>query len=287
MRQKKKKEIVCSTTGKNDELRTIDIDDLTISYKISGSGPPLVFFHGWIGHEDTFGLCHEGFGRHFTVYRLAWPGYGGSTPMHGFSIEDFVEVGRKFMEKLGLKDVTLMGNCLGGNVAMEFAERHPEYLSKMILIETHAYFPNYLYPLLTPGLGAFIYWFVFKNMTMFNVLNSFMPLQKKDISDDFPYTWEGFERTRIRSALGFLRAVYKFSKKIGVLYVDNYKVDVPILYVEGGKTFGPVGLFSQKVREHFKNTEIISLPEAEHNPVCEIPEIFNERVLRMMGFNGD
>lgn len=281
----RKKEIKCSTAGKNDELRTVDIDGLTISYKISGSGPPLVFFHGWIGHEDTFGLCHEGFGRFFTVYRPAWPGYGGSTPMPGFTIEDFVEVGKKFMDKLGLKNVTLVGNCLGGNVAMEFAQRHPEYLSKMILIETHAYFPNYLYPLLTPGLGAFIYWFVFKNMTMFNVLNSFMPLQQKDISDDFPYTWEGFERTRIRSALGFLKAIYRYAKKMGDDYVDNYKVDVPILYVEGGKTFGPVGTFSRKVREHFDNTEIVSLPEAEHNPVCEKPEIFNERVLKTMGFD--
>jgi pimeloyl-ACP methyl ester carboxylesterase len=120
---------------------------------------------------------------------------------------------------------------------------------------------------------------------MFNVLNSFMPLQQKDRSDDFPYTWEGFERTRMKSALNFLRAIYKFSKKTGDDYVDNYKVDVPILYVEGGKTFGPVGTFSQKVREHFENTEIVSLPEAEHNPVCETPDIFNKRVLKTMGFD--
>ncbi len=274
-------------SNENEELLTVDIDDLTISYKKSGSGPPLVFFHGWIGHEDTFALCHEAFARHFTVYRPAWPGYGGSTRMpSNFTIDDFVELGRKFMLKLGLKDVTLIGNCLGGNVAIELIQRYPEMIKKLILVEVHAYFPKYLLPLVIPGINWFIYILVFRTSAIFNFINSFMPIQQSDVKDDWPYVWEGFKRTPIRSALTYLKAIYRFSKVHEKLYVESFRLDKPVLYVEGGRTFGPVGAFSRLVRIHFKNLEIVSIPEGEHNPVCERPEIFNERVLGALGFEG-
>ena len=271
----------------NEDRYTVDIDGLKISYKKSGSGPPLVFFHGWIGHEDTFALCHEAFARHFTVYRPAWPGYGGSSRMPAkFSFDDFVELGRKFMLKLGLKDVTLIGNCLGGNVAMEFVKRYPEMIKKLILIEVHAYFPKYLLPLVISGLNRFIYIAVFKTSTMFKFLNSFMPIQQSDVQDDWPYVWEGFERTPVRSALIYLKAIYKFAKVHEKLYLDTYRIDTPVIYVEGGRTFGPVGSFGRLAKIYFKNLEIVSIPEGEHNPVCERPEIFNERVLGALGFEG-
>jgi len=97
------------------------IDGTTISYKKSGAGPPLVFFHGWIGNEDTFGFCHEAFARHFTVYRPAWPGYGASGPLGQFSIEHLVELGRGFIRALGYDRVTLFGNCLGGGLELPLA----------------------------------------------------------------------------------------------------------------------------------------------------------------------
>jgi len=37
---------------------SVFINRTAISYKKSGAGPSLVFFHGWIGNEDTFGPCH-------------------------------------------------------------------------------------------------------------------------------------------------------------------------------------------------------------------------------------
>jgi len=266
-----------------EERRTVEIDGRNISYKISGSGPPLVFWHGWIGHEDTFGLCHEGFAEHFTVYRPAWPGYSKSEPMHGFSMQDFVELGKKFFDKLRLKDITLFGNCLGGNLAMEFAQQYPDYLKRLVLIEVHAYFPKYLYLFLIPVIGPIIYSLVFKNITGFNMINSFMPIQAK-LEDDWPYVWEGFERTPVRSSLGFLRAIEKFARNKFGEYLDTYRVDIPTVYVQGGKTFGPVGEFAKHVPIYFKNLTTVSIPEGEHNPVCEVPDIFNERVLAAMGY---
>ena len=268
----------------HEENIMVDIDGLNISARVSGKGPPLVFYHGWIGNETTFEMCHKDFARHFTVYRPAWPGYGDSVQKTGFSIEDFVEIGRKFIQKLGLKDITLIGNCLGGNVAMEVARTYPELVSRLILIEVHAYFPRYLFPLLVPKVNKLIYRMVFKSTTGFKILNSIMPLQQSDGNNGWLYTWEGFERTDIKSALSFLRAIRQFSKEHGQNeYVKGYRTDVPILYVEGGKTFGPVAEFGNVINKDEMNIEVISIPESYHNPVVEKPELFSKRVLINLG----
>jgi pimeloyl-ACP methyl ester carboxylesterase len=266
-----------------ESIITTEIDGLTISTKVSGSGPPLVFYHGWIGNEDTFGMCHEAFARHFTVYRPAWPGYGGSTPLPHFTFEDFIELGRKYIEKLNLGKITLVGNCLGGNIAMEVVQRYPELIERLILIEVHAYFPKYLYPLLIPKFNAFLYRTVFKTATGFNFLNSFLPLQQSNGNNGWLYTWEGFERTRVESALDFLSAIHRFSKGRFAAYRKTYRTDIPVFYVEGGKSFGPIGEFGKLVHTYFRNLTVISIPESLHNPVVEKPEIFNERVLRALG----
>jgi pimeloyl-ACP methyl ester carboxylesterase len=283
MRLREKSAPVVRRKKAAEELIMTEIDGLKISTKISGSGPPLVFYHGWIGNEDTFGMCHEAFARHFTVYRPAWPGYGGSTPLPHFKFEDFIELGRKYIEKLRLGRITLIGNCLGGNIAMEVVQRYPKLIEKLILIEVHAYFPKYLFPLLIPKFNKLLYRAVFKTGAGFNFLNSFLPLQQSNGNNGWLYTWEGFERTSIDSALDFLAAIHRFSKGRFALYRQTYRTDVPVFYVQGGKSFGPIGEFSKLVDTYFKNLTIVSIPESYHNPVVEKPELFNERVLRALG----
>ena len=260
------------------------INGSSISYKKSGSGPPLVFFHGWIGNEDTFGPCHIGFAHHYTVYRPAWPGYGNSSPLTDFSIEDLVEIGKNFIQAMGHTSVTLIGNCLGGNVAMELARRYPGMVERLILIELYAYFPRYLYLLLVPGFNKILYRMVFKTSFGFNLLNSFMPLQQTNGNSNWMYTWEGFNRTPVESALGFLKAIHRFSKKILKIHKESYRTNLPVIYIEGGRSFGPVKDFINVARLCFHNLIIIGMPESLHNPVVERPELFNQRVLKILNY---
>lgn len=254
----------------------------SLSYKKSGSGPPLVFFHGLIGNEDTFALCHKAFASHFTVYRPAWPGYGNSPPLPDFSIEDLVEIGKYFIQSLGDPSVTLVGNCLGGNVAMELARRHPEMVRRLILIELYAYFPWYYVLLLVSGLNRMLYRFAFKTRIGFSILNSFMPLQKTNGNNGWMYTWEGFNRTSVESALGFLKAIRRFSKRMHRVYIDSYRSSLPVIYVEGGRSFGPVKDFIDLARLCFLDLTVVGIPESLHNPVVEQPTLFSQRILEIL-----
>lgn len=270
------------SSNQSDTSSLVLINGSSISYKKSGSGPPLVFFHGLIGNEDTFGLCHVDFASRYTVYRPAWPGYGNSSPLPDFSIEDLVEIGRNFILSIGHTPVTLVGNCLGGNVAMELARLYPNMVKRLILIELYAYFPWYFYLLLVSGLNKILYRIVFKTSICFNLLNSFMPLQQTNGYNGWMYTWEGFNRTRVESALDFLKAIRRFSKKMYKVYKESYRTNLSVIYVEGGRSFGPVKDFIDLARLCFHNLTIVGIPESLHNPVVEQPGLFSRRILKIL-----
>jgi pimeloyl-ACP methyl ester carboxylesterase len=266
-----------------EEQRFIDLNGTHLSYKVSGEGPPLVFHHGWIGNEDTFAMCHQGFARYYTVYRPAWPGYGKSTPLKRFSIEDLAELSHEFITRLGLRHPVMVGNCLGGNVAMELARVYPRLISRLVLVEIYGFFPDLYRLLLVPGFNRILYRLLFKTRTGFNLLNSYMPLQMTNGNNGWEYTWEGFLRTHAASALEFLRAIYIFSKSRFGQYRENYRSDIPAIYVSGGKTFGPAAEFGATVGTLFRDLSVVSIPESMHNPVVEQPEAFQELVLQALG----
>ncbi len=266
-----------------EEQRFVDLKGVRLSYKVSGGGPPLVFHHGWIGNEDTFAMCHQGFARYFTVYRPAWPGYGDSSPLKKFSIEDLAELSHEFITRLGLRRPVMVGNCLGGNVAMEFARVYPRLISRLVLVEIYEFFPEVYRILLVPGFNRFLYHLLFKTRPGFNLMNTCMPLQMTNGNNGWEYTWEGFLRTHAESALEFLRAIYIFSKSRFGLYRENYRSDIPAIYVSGGKTFGPAAEFGAIVDNLFSDLSVVSIPESMHNPVVEQPEAFQEKVLAALG----
>jgi len=266
-----------------EEHRFIDLKGVRISYKVSGGGPPLVFHHGWIGNEDTFAMCHQEFARYFTVYRPAWPGYGDSSPLKRFSIEDLAGLSREFIERLGLQGAVMIGNCLGGNVAMELARAHPRLISRLVLVEVYDFFPGAYRLLLVPGLNRILYDLLFKTRPGFSLLNTFMPLQMTNGNNGWEYTREGFLRTNTGCALEYLRAIYHYSRCEKNRYRVEYRSDIPAIYVSGGKTFGPAAEFGKIVSILFGNLTVVSIPESLHNPVVEQPEAFRGKVLDALG----
>ncbi len=262
---------------------SVFINRTAISYKKSGAGPPLVFFHGWIGNEDTFGPCHAAFARHYTVYRPAWPGYGNSPPLPDVSIEALVEIGRNFILAMGHPPVTLVGNCLGGNIAMELLRRYPGLVNRLVLIEMYAFMPWYLHLLLIPHLNVLLFKLLLNSTKGFRFLNSLLTTRVAGDGDGMRYIEEGFHRTSARTAIDFIRAVNRFDKRYRPLYHEHFRTDVPTIYVEGGRNFKPISVFRETAHMYFRNLTVVSIPESLHVPVAEQPGLFSARVLSHLG----
>ena len=116
-------------------------DGARLAYATVGEGPPLVRAAHWITHLDyewaspVWQHWIEGLSRGRTLVRYDERGCGLSDhDPYDVSLESFVQDLETVVDDLGLERFPLMGVSQGGPVAIEYAHRHPERVSRLILV---------------------------------------------------------------------------------------------------------------------------------------------------------
>ena len=120
-------------------------DDVRIAYGTHGDGPPLVFVRGWISHLEfmwqdvAFRAFFETLAQQFRVVRYDGRGNGLSDrEVEEIDFEALILDLEAVIDRLALEEVTLYGTTFGGPIAIGYAARHPERVSKLILACTYA-----------------------------------------------------------------------------------------------------------------------------------------------------
>ena len=116
-------------------------DGVRIAYATVGDGPPLVRAAHWMTHLDyewdspVWRHWMEGLsrGRTFVRYDERGCGLSDQDPAD-ISFEAFVRDLETVVDELGLERFPLLGLSQGGPVAVEYAVRHPERVSRLILV---------------------------------------------------------------------------------------------------------------------------------------------------------
>jgi pimeloyl-ACP methyl ester carboxylesterase len=120
-------------------------DNVRIAYACTGSGPPLVKAANWLNHLELdwesplWGLLiHELSARHQLV-RYDERGNGLSQwEVEDISFDAFVRDLEVVVDGLGLERFPLIGISQGCAVSIEYAARHPERVSRLVLIGGYA-----------------------------------------------------------------------------------------------------------------------------------------------------
>lgn len=115
-----------------------DAAGLPIHYYHAGrGGPPLVFVHGLGGSAENWLFLFPRLSKEFQVYALDLPGFG-RTPLapEGTNIRTHALYLQRFLDTLGLSQVTLVGNSLGGWIATRFALDAPERVRHLYLLNS-------------------------------------------------------------------------------------------------------------------------------------------------------
>ncbi|MFC6672092.1 alpha/beta fold hydrolase [Marinobacterium aestuariivivens] len=124
---------------------------LELHYHDAGQGLPVIFIHGsgpgasgWSNFKQNYPLFAEA-GYRAIVPDL--PGYGlSSKPETEYVLDLFVEALFGLVDELGLERYALVGNSLGGAIAIKMALDRPQQVSRLILMapgglmEKEAYF---------------------------------------------------------------------------------------------------------------------------------------------------
>ena len=108
--------------------------DISLHYQAYGQGRPLVLLHGNGGDSGYFSQLIPAFARHHRVIAVDTRGHGhsprGQAP---FSIRQFAQDLKAFLDQHGLTQVDLLGFSDGGNIALTFALQYPASLRRLVL----------------------------------------------------------------------------------------------------------------------------------------------------------
>jgi pimeloyl-ACP methyl ester carboxylesterase len=109
-------------------------DGLTLRFDERGSGRPVLVLHGGAGPQSVAGFA-AALAARAHVITPTHPGFGGLARPEWFdSVDDLAHAYLELLERLDLRDVTLIGFSIGGWIASELAVRDSSRLGHIILV---------------------------------------------------------------------------------------------------------------------------------------------------------
>lgn len=247
-----------------------------------GDGPPLVFIHGSgpgasgrSNFRGNIGVLAE------AGYRAIAPdliGYGDSSKPSGidYTLDLFTDTLVEALDKAGIGRATLVGNSLGGAIAIKIALDRPELVDKLILmapggIETReTYFAM-------PGISKMVGDFTsadFDEAAMGNLLSNLV-YDPSILSDELIAERYAVARTQTRDVLARMR-VPDLTPRLGEL-------KVPILGFWGvNDDFCPAS-GAQKILTACPDSRFVLFSHVGHWVMVEKAEEFNRYVLDFLG----
>ena len=145
--------------------RFLDVGGAEVAYRRVGTGPDVLFVHGWPVHGATFRKLLPHLADHVTCHLIDLPSSGSSrfdetTPL---SIGQHIETVRRVADSLGLASFSVIGHDSGGMIARHALAGDPRVRS-MGLIDTEQpqglnwRFRLFLAGRNLPGFGSTLAW---------------------------------------------------------------------------------------------------------------------------------
>ena len=240
------------------------VEKFGFKYLTAGKGNPIIILHGLMGGLGNF----ESFISHFPQvgYKVIMP----ELPIYTASILDtnvkfFANYINKFINLLGLKHVILVGNSLGGHVALLHSKLFPKVTKALVLTGSSGLYENSMgdtYP--KRGDYEFI-----KKKTQ-NVFYS-PKIATKEIVD------EVFESVNNRNKVIKILAMAKSAIRHN-MSKDLPKICVPVALVWGKNDSVTPPKVAEEFHQLLPDSSLFWIDKCGHAPMMEHPKKFNNIV---------
>jgi pimeloyl-ACP methyl ester carboxylesterase len=130
------------------ELTYLELHGDRIAYREAGKGHALLLIHGMAGSSATWRAIIPLLSKKYRVVAPDLLGHGMSAKPRGdYSLGAFAVFLRDLLDELGIDRATVVGQSLGGGIAMQFAHQHRDHCERLALIGSGGLGPD-LSPLL-------------------------------------------------------------------------------------------------------------------------------------------
>jgi pimeloyl-ACP methyl ester carboxylesterase len=225
-----------------------------------GEGEPLVLLHGLFGALSNFKDLIEHFRLHYKVIVPLLPLF--ELDILHTSVGGLAKHVNKFLEARELQNVHLLGNSLGGHVALVHTLKHPERIKSLTLTGSSGLFENGMGDTY-PKRGDYEYIRKKTELTFHNPA-----MATKELVD------EVFEITRNRLKVIKIIALAKSAIRNN-LGEELATIKQPTLLVWGNNDTITPPFVAREFNKLIPNSELHFIDQCGHAPMMERPHEFN------------
>ncbi len=233
-------------------------------YIEQGKGEVLLLLHGLMGALSNWEYVIEEFSKEYRVIIPMLPIY--ELPLLTIGVKTLSKFVHKFVKFKELEDVVVLGNSLGGHVALIYALNHPEKLKSIVLAGSSGLYENAF------G-GSFprreSYEFI-KGKTEYTFYDP--KTATKELVD------EVYESVNNRHKVIRLLAMAKSAIRHNMAK-ELHKIHVPVALIWGKNDKITPPEVAVEFSQLLPNAELTWIDQCGHAPMMEQPEEFN-RILK-------
>jgi pimeloyl-ACP methyl ester carboxylesterase len=118
--------------------RYIQVNGINTRYwQMGDRGSKIILLHGGNGSIEFWLYNLPALAKHHRVYAFDMVGSGKSDfPIASYSLTDQAEFLAGFMSALNIDSATLIGNSMGGGVALKFTRLYSDRVDKLVLVDS-------------------------------------------------------------------------------------------------------------------------------------------------------
>ena len=225
-----------------------------------GEGEPLVLLHGLFGALSNFENLIEYFRQHNKVIVPILPLFELDI-LHS-TVGGIAKFVHRFLETKDLKNVHLLGNSLGGHVALIHVLKHPERIKSLILTGSSGLFEN--------GMGDSYpkrgYYEYIKNKTELTFYDP--KTATKELVDEV----YGIINNRIKAIKIISLAKSAIRNNLGE---ELNQIKQPTLLIWGNNDNITPPFVAREFNKLIPNSELHFIDKCGHAPMMEVPDEFN------------
>lgn len=115
---------------------TFTLERHTLAYRVVGQGSPLVLIHGFGVSGQIWQAMLPYLAQQYQVFIVDLPGYGKSTFTPPWRLREMAPLLITWLRELGLSAVAMMGQSMGGAIALHISVLAPEMVERLVLVSS-------------------------------------------------------------------------------------------------------------------------------------------------------
>ena len=230
-------------------------------YIEEGEGPPLLLLHGLFGALSNFKDLIDFFSRQYKVIVPMLPLF--DLDILHTSVGGLQKFVYRFIEARNYRNIHMMGNSLGGHVALLYVLRHPERIKSLILTGSSGLFENGMGDTY-PKRGDYEYIKKKTQLTFYDPQTA-----TKELVD------EVYEIVNSRIKVIKIIALAKSAIRNN-LGEELSQIQLPTLLVWGNNDTITPPFVAREFNKLIPNSELYFIDKCGHAPMMEVPSEFNK-----------